>query len=277
MIQAADRVHFTHLKAMNESPAHYQASVEVGFEREGFGFGRLVHYLTLLPKEAYERAFVVWDHKDKSGEKLAPRNGKVWEAFKEAANGLDIFTSKEVAEAHVLAAAVKNDPVVRRLGLLNPANDTEKLIDWNFAGVPFRSHLDILGVTSSGRRFVADLKTTQSAKPDRFRWEARRLHYHAQLATYEKAAESIGRRVDDALIIAVEKSVPYAVTVFLVTPALLEEGSVLTRKWLELYRVCAKADQWPGYTQDVETIDVRSLDDAEPLMLTMADGSEVAA
>lgn len=269
MLQSADRVHFTHLKAMSDSPAHYRTSVEEGFESAAFTAGRLVHYLALGGQEGEH--FVVWEDGD--------RRGKAWTAFKELHAGKEIFKRNEVEEAYRIAAAVRMDPVVQRLGLLE--GESELLIDWDNAGVPFRSHVDKIGVASvgarKGRRHLWDLKTTTCSKPEKFGWEARRYAYHAQLATYEDAARWLQLPPDDVFIVAVEKTAPYCVVVYLITAALLEEGRKLARGWLERLRVCQATSEWPGYVQDVVPLDVLATVDEGPLLLTMHDGSEVAA
>lgn len=271
MLQAEDRVHFTHLKSMADSPAHYRASVEEGFESPSFQFGRLVHYLTLGGIEGED--YVVYDGKGN-------RNSNEYKAFAHLHKGRDVYKRSEVEEAMPLAAAVRMDPVVQRLGLLE--GEKELLVDWDNQGVPFRSHLDVLGVASSGprkgRRHLVDLKTTTCSKPERFHWEARRFAYHAQLATYEDAARYLKQAIDDAFLIAVEKHPPYCVVVYSFTPAILEEGRRLARTWLEKFRICAATNEWPGYVLDVVPIDVLPAGgEGAPLVLTMHDGTEVAA
>jgi hypothetical protein len=259
MLKADDRVHFTHLKNMSDSPAHYLASLEETWDSPSFKFGRLIHYLILGGGN-----FVVWEHGD--------RKGKLWDAFKAEHDDREIFKRSEVDEARRIAHAVRTHPLVNELGLLE--GEHEKLIDWTNDGVPFRSHLDVIGRGRNHRRHVCDVKTTQCSKPERFYWEAKRYGYHAQLATYQDAAAAIKLPCDDAYIIAVEKQLPFAVTVFQLTPSLLLEGRKLAATWLQRLKVCLESNEWPTYTQSVVPMDVVADD---KFTLIMPDGSEVAA
>lgn len=276
MLQSEDRVHFTHLKNMSDSPAHVLTSMEEGFESASFAAGRLVHFLTFgigpHVEGVSDGPWVVYDATDR-------RIGKVWDAFKAQHEGRDIYKPGEVEEASRIANAVRSDPVVQRLGLLE--GEHELMLDWEYFGTPFRSHLDCLGKATrgprKGRRHLWDLKTTTSAKPEKFHWEARRYHYPAQLATYEDAARTALRQtVDDAYIVAVEKGAPYCVVVYEVDAALREEGRRLVRGWLERYNVCKATGVWPGYVQDVVPMGVLAAGAEElgaPVTLIMEDGS----
>lgn len=282
MLQAEDRVHFTHLKNIAQSPAHYLTSVEEGFDKAAYATGRLVHYLVLggvqwTPEVAIEKAnFAVYTGKGN-------RSSNEYKAFvAQFPKDFDIFKADELEECERIAAAVLTDPVVQRLGLLEGRN--EELIDWDNEGIPFRSHVDKHGTATSGprkgRRHLWDLKTTTCSKPEKFHWEARRFHYGAQLATYQDACRSIGFVADDIYIVAVEKAAPFCVVVYELTEAILEDGRKLARVWKEIYKVCEKAQHWPGYVQDVVTFDVlpqNAAAEGAPLMLITHDGSEVAA
>lgn len=257
MERSPDRLHFTNLKRFSDSPAHFLASLEEEADTPAFKFGRLVHYLVLGGGD-----YVVWEGGD--------RRGKVWDAFKEANAGRDIYKASEVDEARRIATAVTTD----RVAAPYLEGEHERLVDWAVDGVLCQSHIDIL---NGPRRRLLDLKTTTSAKPEVFHWDLRRHAYHSQLAWYQQAAAFIGVPVDECLIIAVEKEPPYAVTVFELTPALILEGWKLARSWLERYKLCKAQNVWPAYAQSVVPVDVLPKTRAEePLVLTMPDGSEMA-
>lgn len=285
MQQADDRVHFTHLRQFANSAAHYRASVDEGFDSKSYSFGRLAHFLSL--GGVLGEHYLIWDRLTDDG-KTAPRRGKFWDAFVGAAKtkGIkesEIFTAKELSEATPVAQAVRDDEVVQRLGLLEGAN--ELMLDWDNKGVPFRSHIDKLGVASAGerkgRRHLVDLKTTTCSNPEKFRWEMLNYAYHAQMATYEDAVRSIGQEADDVYILAVEKEPPYCVVVYKLGPRRLEKGRRLMYTWLEEYRRCSATNVWPGYTLDVveaedPEVEVKTaLPAKEPLSLIMHDGSEL--
>lgn len=231
-------VHFSHLKKMALSPAHYAASVaEEIKDTTAKAFGRLCHYQLL------GGAYAVWN-----GERRA---GKEWEAFKAEHEGRDIFKRSEVELAVKIADAVRNDPVAGPL----VAGDFEKEIRWKYLDRECSSRIDI---HNRVKRYHADLKTLPfgGAKPEKFRWDCIRQGYHAQSSFYQEAARFIGEPVMDSYVIGVEKVEPFAVTVFHISEGALVEGNKLHRLWMERLLQCEAARHFPSYVQSVIELEV---------------------
>lgn len=248
-------VHITTLKTIAQSPAHYLAKLEHEIanprnDHPQMRFGRLTHTTVLGgPPSA------VWD-----GE----RKGNAWKEYKAQNLDRDIVTKAEVEEATRVANAVLSDPVAAPFLV----GEAEKPVEWRMLGRRCATR----GIDVLGKDFVADLKTTSKAEPEWFRRQCLRMGYHAQLAWYLDAAASIGRRVSDAYIIAVETKPPYAVVTLKLTQRCIEEGRKLCRLWMERLIQCEEANEWPGYIQSIVELDV---DDA-PFSLFI-DGEDVAA
>lgn len=223
-------VHFSELSKIALSPQHYVAACQRELhDTAPMRFGRLVHTIVLGgPPSA------VWD-----GE----RRGNAWKEFQAANEGREIVTRKEVDEATRVANAVMSDPVAAPYLV----GRTEYGVEWSLFGRKCATR----GIDILGDAFIADLKTTNCAQPDRFRRAALRMGYHAQLAMYRTAAESLGRRINEGILIAVETKPPYAVTVHRLREPALEEGAKILRLWMERLRNCEEANEWPGYAQDV--------------------------
>lgn len=227
-------VHFTDLKKIAISPAHYLAGLTTPKDTPAMRLGRLVHTIVLGgPPSA------VWD---------GTRRGKEWEAFKAANEGREIVTVDEVTKATAIANAAMRCPLATPY--LN--GEHERPVEWEFLGRKCATRgIDVLGDV-----FLTDLKTSTSTHPDRFRRQCLSMGYHAQLAFYHEAAASIGRPVRGAYIVGVEVAPPYAVTVFRVTPSALEEGRKLLRLWMERLLACEASNEWPAYAQTVLDLDV---------------------
>lgn len=108
------------------------------------------------------------------------------------------------------------------------------------------------------RNRVVELKSTRSANPDWFQYDARKLAYHAQLAWYANGLVQAGR-IDPnpkLFIVAVESTAPYPVTIFELTPQAVEAGNKLWRLWFERLLVCEASNTWPAYTEAVVPFDV---------------------
>lgn len=225
-----EELHWSTLKHIAKSPAHLRASVEQPSEpTAAMRFGTLVHSVALGGD------YIVWP-----GE----RRGKAWAEFELAHEGRLIVTQNEIERAKRVADAVLSDPVAA------PLLDAPREVSWkkNLHGRPCAGRADILG-----DGYVADLKTTACAEPDTFRRYALKMAYHGQLAFYRDALLAGRGR---ALLIAVETTLPYAVTVLELTERCLLEGAKQNRLWLERLAACEEADHWPGYVQSAIELDV---------------------
>lgn len=243
--------HFHDLKRFSRSAAHYLAGLGIeGDDTAPFRFGRLTHNLVLGGPEIHV-----------FGGKV--RNGKEWDAFKAGKNERDIYRQSEIDEARRVADAVLAD----RLAAPFLSGRHEVPVEWTMGGRKVATR----GIDVLGKSFVCDLKTTSNAEPYTFQRGALRYGYHAQCAMYVDAARSLGVDATEAVVIAVETTAPYAVTVHRLSPRLLEEGRKLVRSWLERLQACEEADEWPGYTQSVCDWDL----DADVSLVI--DGEEIAA
>lgn len=230
----AEPVRFSRLKWMAESPAHYLANppktgphIETGSATDGLILGT-------CEVCAYPGAV---------------RRGKEWEAFAAANASKLIVTKKELAAAERMRASVLASPLAQRF----LTGERQKEIFWQFLGRDCLSHLDVV---ANDRSFIADLKTCKTSNPNRFRWQALKLGYHAQLAFYRCAVEnSTGVKPRSAYIVAVESTAPHVVTSFRLTDKALELGERMVRLWFETLLTCEKSDSWPGYAQSVVDLD----------------------
>lgn len=259
MLDPKDPVHFSNLKRIATSPAHYLASIGPHEDSDAFALGRLTHALVLGGQ------FAVYE---------GVRRGKEWDAFKAAqyAAGLtdeNLYTSTQYAQARAMADAVMNDPIAP----MYLRGEKEVPMEWT-APTGRRCATRGIDVLNKERKFLTELKTATCTAPGKFGWEAKRFGYHAQGAFYQQACRLAGIEINDVYIISVEKKKPYAVTVFHLTPRLLLEGDRLCRLWLETLRTCEEANVFPPYAQYVVELDVD--EDSEGVTLQI-DGEEVAA
>lgn len=258
----AQLLRFHHLKAMGRSAAHcYEAFQRDSDETLSKRLGSGTHALLFGQK------VVLWDEPAKSGKGKAKRDPRsdVWTGFQAKNPGAVILNRKEWDEAHRMADAIRANEVAARI-LFLPGSVVEQTILWQQGEVRRRSTPDVLG---PGASYVAELKTTRCASPSVFKFDARRMAYHAQLMDQSAAAEaSTGRKPRDAYIVAVENKRPYVVQTFRLTPRDMDQGNRILRAWFEAYRVAASANSWTGYSQTIEDLD---LTDDQDLEFTYAD------
>lgn len=250
------RLRFSTIKHFASSPAHF--AYWHGREMEpsaAMRIGTAVHSALLggAPVVRYD----------------GTRRGKAWDDFEAAHAGATILTSAEYDTAMRCHEAAYTK---RALFEVSPDHEgvNERLIEWTFNGVPFRSTPDRYYGPNDAATLV-ELKTTRSAQPAKFLRDATSRHYHAQLGVYRAALASVGVTVAKALIVAVETVPPYNVTVLELTDRALDVGYRTACGWLEQYKVCEASGEWPGYVQGPVTFDIEpemdldfsGIDDAE--------------
>lgn len=245
-----DRVRFSTLKHFAQSPAHfrYWQSHEMK-ATPAMQIGTAVHARILggPPVVCYD----------------GTRRGKEWDAFR-AYNRPDatiLSTAEHATVEAICSATFMHRPACEVLFDRQLAIN-EGLIEWTFNGVPFRSTPDRVFGPFNGATLV-ELKTTRDASPRGFLRDAERRHYHAQLGTYRAALAHDGVRVSRVVIVACETVPPYSVAVYELSERALDIGYRLACGWLEQYKVCRDADEWPGYSQSAMEWDILPPDELD--------------
>jgi hypothetical protein len=242
---------FSHLKHMGASPAHYRASLTASYDTPAMRLGRLVHLITLTP----DRTVPVYE---------GTRRGRDWESFKERhVHEETVYTSSEFDAAVAIKEAVHHDPFAARL-LLEPGL-REHRIEWTRAGRPCAGTPDHFNATT-----LIDLKTCASADPRRWQGRFGEIHkrsYHAQLAWYADGIEAAGMpKPREAYLIAVETRAPFPVVVYRIEESELDAGRRQYSAWFEALRVCEEANHWPGYVQNVVSVEAEEDDESTELI-----------
>ena len=237
---APDWVHFSNLRRMSLSPAHYQSSLTDEQRSRPMLLGALTHAIVLGRGDF--RVFTDGEH----------RRGKAWDKFKEDNADCDLLVlQSEVDDANAIANKILNDPTA---GPYLHGN-REKDYQWKlFNGRKAAGRIDVVGM-HEGRRFLTELKMSTLAKPTWFQWHAAKMNYLAQCAWYEEGLEYVGERVDDVMIVVCEFKKPFAVTTMKLTDRALEQGRKTVHLWSERLWICESANQWPEYAQGVVSLD----------------------
>lgn len=237
-------VRFSNLKHMARSALHYWDAVQLDREDTlAMRIGRGAHAMVL------GEPVVKWVGKT--------RQGKAWEAFRALHADKEILNAKEWATAEGIANAIRRHPIAAPL--LFEGTILEQTIEWEWLGRKCTSRPD----SRRGGQVVTDLKTTQCADPERFRFDALKRAYHAQLAFYGLATKHLtGVEPDDLFACAVESKRPFAVTVLRLTDEARTQGEKMARLWFERLLVCESSDSWPAYTDAIVKLDAPS--DGDP-------------
>ncbi len=123
-------------------------------------------------------------------------------------------------------------------------------------GVKCRFRPDFL---PDGLSALVDVKTTRDCTLDAFSRAIWNFRYDFQIAMYCEGVKQItGRRPEDAIFIAIEKTPPYEIAVYVADDALLERGMSDYRKCLRRLAECLKSSDWKGYQSGLRTIGLPS-------------------
>lgn len=105
-----------------------------------------------------------------------------------------------------------------------------------------------------GGHTIIDVKSTIDAQPTTFPKAIANFSYHLSAAFYlEGVSQVIGQRFDEFIIIAVEKTAPYGVSVHLLDQGTIEAGRFLFRKALTVLKQCKDSDRYPAYPDRILT------------------------
>jgi hypothetical protein len=231
-------VHFSNLKNLALSPAHYLASLGQAWDpTRDMKVGSYGHQLVLGPRKR-GKAIAVYDGDIRSGSR--------WQAFALANKDKDIVTAPEAADAKPMADAIQADAVASKL--LERCRFEVPLV-WSDAGLGRET--DGIDAIAENGEYIVDLKFTSCTEPLAFQRHCTKMMYHAQMADYSNAARLNGIDVRAAYVIGVERRAPYAVTCLRVIETTLAQGMKSVVLWSEKLRSCIENDHWPTYTQAI--------------------------
>lgn len=255
-----DPVRFSRLKLLGKSPAHYACPpAETGAMRKGSA----LHAYLLGQKHRvalYE------------GGRRDERTKAYQEFLAEHPGQLIVIPSEMV---HIDGMRKSLESHARAMGLLDGIQ--EQTITWYLGDRACQGTPDVVHLRRDGTKTLVELKTCNTAAPGLFRWHAKNLAYHAQVAWY---ADGLDRTmayapgpVTEVFVVAVESTPPYPVTVFRACESILAKGRRQWRLWFETLRVCEQSGRFPGYVES----DVDWEDEENDVALDWGDDGEEAA
>ncbi len=236
----AKPLRFSALKQMARSPSHCLHSLTHDWEPSlAMRIGSGVHSLLLGGAAVVKYTGKV-------------RRGKDYDAWLATQpTGAIVLLSKDYDRVHRVADSVRAHPAANRV-LFQPDTVYETTILWEQNGRARRTTPD-----ARTKTHLVELKSCRNAEPEKFRWDAIRMGYHAQLAEQSLAMEcENGYAPKDVYCVAVEQIAPHAVSVHRMTLGALDRGAKMARGWLEQFMECERTGVWPGYSDSVVDFDV---------------------
>lgn len=223
------RVHFSRLKLMARSEAHYKANPRK--DSASFALGRAAHsYLLGDPSQ-----IAVY-------EGIRNKKFKEYKEFLARHPNKTIVNPREMLAVKGMRMAIEREPEAMRL----LEGEREQYMQWELLGHKCAGTPDVWRSDGS----VTELKTDDCVEPESFRRSAEKYSYHAQLTWYRAALVAAGKTREShgpLTIVAVESSAPYCVTIHRLTPQIEADGEQLWRGWLTKLAKAQLLDEWPAY------------------------------
>lgn len=224
------------LDLINKSPLHYwDRYLNPNAEEKktaAMTFGSAVHTRILEPHE-FGKKYVTAPKIDKR-----TKDGILnWNAFISAHPNHEIISKEDDILIEKINNAVYNH--YQASLLLSKLTIVEEVFIYN----DMKCKPD--GLTSLN--IVIDLKTTEDASPYAFGRSAIKYRYDVQAAFYSDILEANNHKVEGFVFIAVEKTPPFAVAVYVIEEEDILRGREKYLENLKVWRECKSTNQWPGY------------------------------
>jgi exodeoxyribonuclease VIII len=188
-----------------------------------------------------------------------------WDVFTTAAGSRTVISREDADLVSKISEGVFAHPAAG--GLLGLPGKAETSLFWKDAetGLECKCRPDFLLDDGST---IVDLKTTESASPADFMQSIVKFRYHVQAAWYLHGVEqATGKRPEQFVFVCIEKRPPFACAVYVAAPEMVQIGWDTARANLNRLAECMAADAWPGYSDQVELINL------PPWMRPKADGT----
>jgi exodeoxyribonuclease VIII len=256
----------SHLDLVAKSPLHYWSRYldpnRVPQEpTAAMQIGSAVH-THILELDQWDAQYVVAP----AGIDRRTKVGKAeWEVFQTAIGTRTVISREDADLVMRIGRSVLSHPAAAYLlGLPGKAETTHMWVD-EATGLQCKCRPDWLLDDGS---MIVDLKTTEDASPRFFQKSIAQWRYHCQASWYlDGLQHATGKRPEQFVFIAVEKKPPYVCAVYVADAQMIEIGRDTARRDLDKLNLCKAADYWPGYSDQVEVINL------PPWMRPKADGT----
>lgn len=246
----------SNIKQLIRSPAHY-AQAEA-YDSPTLQEGRLIHTAVLEPNKldleyvVSERCAAFKANGDACGNPGTMRGiDGCWYCGVHGKKIEPATDGKQVVPVEMLDKAEKIGGLIRQnLPEWMPEDmHAERSGFYNHDGVLLKIRPDAMFTSAKHGNVIVDLKTTQDGRPVPVTRSSTKYGYHISAAFYCDIAAQLGFEVDKFIWIFVEKTAPFAVSVYQASEATLIAGREMYKAGLEIYRQYQDKDKedWPAY------------------------------
>ena len=232
------------LKKIVKSPAHFRYWKDNPQEdTPALIFGKAAHKYVLETYDFYNEFAIapVCDRRTKDGK-------STYEMFLKESEGKDVITLEQFEQIDAMRNAAYATPFVSKL----LTNGEKELSFWGVdeeTGLRIKCRPDCI-TEMNGGHILIDYKTCSDAENMKFCRDSIKYGYDLQLAMYREILRQNTGHDYTVVIIAQEKTPPYATNVFQLSENYLQSGEEVYKEMLRIYKQCEETGNWWGYMRD---------------------------
>jgi hypothetical protein len=245
------------LKLFTQSPLHYWSAYlddqrEPKPETPALINGKLIHMAVLEPEKYFATIYALPDKIDRR-----TKEGKAEFDFHErkaAEENRQIITAEQHLRCQRIAEAVRNNAASDFL--FSGEGWIERSFYWRdlATGVLCKCRPDKF-LTSMN--IILDLKSCEDASYNGFQKSISNYNYGLSAAWYCRGLEAVlGKRPEQFILAAFEKDPPYACAFYVLDSEYMRRADQIIHFNLQLFAECQRTGQWPGYPDQIQTIEI---------------------
>ena len=240
------------LDLVRRSPEHYLAWVNHELddrETAALTFGRAFHCALLEP----ERFAASYASEPDFGDCRFKENKVRRDAWRRENSGKEHLSELEFRSIAGMVASVKRHPLTSKMVR---DGEPELTMTWKDpeTGLLCKIRMDYY---VRKHRMIVDFKSTDDASYDEFRKDVENYGYHRQDALYRAGAIEVGEPVQHFILVAVEKTRPYAPAIYSLDAEAVGKGYSSVRRDIVRLAECVKGKTFPGYPPGIQEMSIR--------------------
>ncbi len=244
---ATPALNYSGAKALLISGLHYQQYLKRDKEpTPALVIGSATHCAVLQPElygSLYAAAPEGIDRRTSAGK-------AAWAEFATLNEGKTILKPEDALQVERVAGAACDLLARHKVSIAK----AEVMYEVEYCGCPLKSAIDL--VSEDG--YIWDLKTCLDASPKGFLAAVRSFRYNLQQHFYRTVYEIETKERPRGFRFACVEKESLATAVYELGPELMSYAVADFEKAVTLYKSCSALGEWPGYSEEVQTIDLNA-------------------
>ena len=247
-------LNYSGAKSLLVSPLHYRAYLAQDREpTPALTLGSAIHCAVLQPDlygSLYATAPEGIDRRTTAGK-------EAWATFSTLNAGKTILKAEDALVVDQMSVAARELLARHKVTIAS----AEVMYAVDYCGCPLKSAIDLI----SEDGYIWDLKTCQDASPKGFLAAVRSFRYNLQQHFYRTVYEIETKERPRGFRFACVEKETMATAVYELGPELTSYAVADFEKAVTLYKSCTALGEWPGYPDEIQTLDLTSTSAATPI------------